>query len=171
MWRTRGWLWWRRSMSSRARVWSWQLPSFPSRGSQTCRLLRFKKRSRYVEHNSNYLSSGLLYFSVAAKCVVDTPLRHLTHYVDLGEDVTPESCIEACTTLAKPGPGPKIPGYVFAGVQAGSQCFCGNANISSTWEAPASECDMPCSGNSKQICGGSMRMNVFETGIPWFTGE
>jgi len=106
----------------------------------------------------------------ASKCVVDTPLRHLTHYVDLGEDVTPESCIEACTTLAKPGPGPKIPGYVFAGVQAGSQCFCGNANISSTWEAPASECNMPCSGNSKQICGGSMRMNVFETGIPWLTG-
>jgi len=107
----------------------------------------------------------------ASKCVVDTPLRLLTHYVDLGEDVTPESCIEACSILEKPGPEPKIPGYVFAGVQAGNQCYCGNSNISSTWHAPASECNMPCSGNSNEICGGNMRMNVFETGIPWFTGS
>jgi len=107
----------------------------------------------------------------ASKCVVDTPLRLLTHYVDLGEDVTPESCIEACSILEKPGPEPKIPGYVFAGVQAGNQCYCGNSNISSTWHAPASECNMPCSGNRNEVCGGNMRMNIFETGIPWLAGK
>jgi len=102
------------------------------------------------------------------QCVIDTPLRLLTHYVDdLEGNVTPENCIEACTNLAKPGPEPKIPGYILAGVEAGNQCFCGNTNISSSWNAPASDCNTPCSGNSEEICGGAWRMNIYETGVSW----
>jgi len=105
------------------------------------------------------------------QCVVDTPLRLLTHFVDLGGNVSPERCIEACSTLEKPGPKPKIPGYVFAGVENGNECFCGNSNISSVWHAPSSECNSPCSGNSNKICGGKMRMNIYETGLLWTDGE
>jgi len=103
----------------------------------------------------------------AGRCVVDSPLRLLTHYVNLGADATPETCIEACLDLKKPGPDPKEKGYIYAGVQAGNQCFCGNSNISSTYDAPNSECNSRCSGDSNQICGGVWRMNVYETGIPW----
>jgi len=99
------------------------------------------------------------------RCVVDTPLRLLTHYVDLENGVTPERCIEACIELPKQGPEPKVPGYVHAGVEAGTQCWCGNGNISSVWDAPASECNTPCSGDPNEICGGKWRMNLFETGI------
>jgi len=107
-------------------------------------------------------------FDISGQCVIDTPLRLLTHYVDdLEGNVTPENCIEACTNLAKPGPDPKIPGYILAGVEAGDQCFCGNTNISSSWHAPASECDSPCSGNNEKVCGGIWRMNIYETGISW----
>ena len=110
-------------------------------------------------------------FDSLGQCVVDTPLRLLTHFVDLGGNVSPERCIEACSTLEKPGPKPKIPGYVFAGVENGNECFCGNSNISSVWHAPSSECNSPCSGNSNKICGGKMRMNIYETGLLWTDGE
>ena len=99
--------------------------------------------------------------------MIDSPLRLLTHYVDLGENVTPEACIEACINLPKQGPGPKIPGYVLAGVEVGSQCFCDNVNITSAWDAPASECNSPCRGNNNEMCGGPWRLNIYETGISW----
>ena len=48
--------------------------------------------------------------------------------------------------------------FSLAGVEDGTQCFCGNAIPASA--APATNCNVTCSGNHKEICGGVMAVNV-----------
>lgn len=50
-------------------------------------------------------------------------------------------------------------GYSMAGTEYGAQCFCGNELNGSTKEAD-SDCKMACEGDSAQMCGGSLRLNV-----------
>eukprot|EP01059_Diplonema_ambulator_P020923 TRINITY_DN3487_c0_g6_i1.p1 TRINITY_DN3487_c0_g6~~TRINITY_DN3487_c0_g6_i1.p1 ORF type:complete len:623 (+),score=125.28 TRINITY_DN3487_c0_g6_i1:151-2019(+) len=60
---------------------------------------------------------------------------------------TVDECAEACA----------FNGYAYAGVEYGTQCFCDNS-ISS---ASNTGCDMQCSGDNTQTCGGSFRMSVY----------
>ena len=55
-------------------------------------------------------------------------------------------------------------GYVYAGVQWGRECFCGNAPPPDDAIVDQSECDWVCSGDQNLICGALWRMNVYETG-------
>lgn len=51
---------------------------------------------------------------------------------------------------------------LFAGVEYGKACFCGN----STPTQPPTVCptrEMPCSGNASQQCGGSCLMHVHKS--------
>jgi hypothetical protein len=68
------------------------------------------------------------------------------------------ACTAACIAL----------GYRFAGTEYGKECWCAN-EIGSTG-VPAldgnEKCNMPCSGNSTQICGGQDRLNVFDCQFP-----
>merc|ERR1719347_354020 len=66
---------------------------------------------------------------------------------------TPENCGKYC--LGK--------GYKYSGVQYRKQCFCGNNAPPSSTIRPKKECSYKCTGDKKQICGGSWRMNVYET--------
>ncbi|KAL4233175.1 hypothetical protein ACF0H5_007859 [Mactra antiquata] len=51
-------------------------------------------------------------------------------------------------------------GFVYAGTQYRTFCFCGNSY--NTLETPIeSHCNMACSGNSSQICGGGYRNSIF----------
>ncbi len=60
--------------------------------------------------------------------------------------------VDLCTTACKAA------GFILAGVEYASECFCGNAITS----APAaSGCNMPCNGNPAQMCGGPDRLNVY----------
>ena len=54
--------------------------------------------------------------------------------------------------------------YLYAGLQAGVQCFCGN-EIHQRCVRPPSECSDSCVGNSSEICGGSWRMNIYENPV------
>lgn len=69
--------------------------------------------------------------------------------------LTQESCAAACATLGKP----------LAGVEFGSQCFCGDKfspSANGTAE-PASDCTaMKCPGDSGQGCGSADRILVYE---------
>jgi hypothetical protein len=49
-------------------------------------------------------------------------------------------------------------GFSLAGVEDGAQCFCGNSTAAAA--QAGSGCDMPCSGNATQKCGGRSRVNV-----------
>lgn len=51
--------------------------------------------------------------------------------------------------------------FVLAGVEYGGECFCANA-ISNGGQSASSGCDMPCNGNSTELCGGPNRLNVYE---------
>ncbi|XP_071964552.1 uncharacterized protein [Antedon mediterranea] len=63
-----------------------------------------------------------------------------------------ERCMELCD------------GYDFMGVEGGDSCFCGNVADDYTryGEVVASECTLPCEGDSKQFCGGISRIAIYE---------
>ena len=52
-------------------------------------------------------------------------------------------------------------GYLYAGVQFGSQCFCGNEYDK---YGEASNCNMECRGDKKQLCGGVWANQVYQAG-------
>merc|ERR1711887_435267 len=56
-------------------------------------------------------------------------------------------------------------GFLFAGVQYGHQCFCGQDAPSMSRRTYSSECDKSCPGDKSLACGGYCRMNVYSTNI------
>jgi hypothetical protein len=57
-------------------------------------------------------------------------------------------------------------GYSYAGLEAGTQCFCANWVTYGEWSsgagAPAGDCDVPCSGNRTETCGGAFRLWTYK---------
>jgi hypothetical protein len=51
--------------------------------------------------------------------------------------------------------------YDLAGVEYGSECYCAN-DLQPGSTVGAAGCNMPCSGNKKEICGGPYRVNVYQ---------
>ena len=95
----------------------------------------------------HYVCQDLRVFS--GECMVDNGNRVL------GEDWQknyPDQSVENCLNFCK--------GYKYAGVQYGKECFCGN-DSHNFQIVPDSQCNMKCSGNKDEICGGSWRMNVY----------
>ena len=79
-------------------------------------------------------------------CFTDTSARALPNeLIDSG------ATIESCTAAAKNA------GYSFAGIQYGGQCFAGNE----VGFEPATNCNMPCSADSNEICGGTWANSVY----------
>ncbi|KAF9819402.1 hypothetical protein IEO21_02145 [Rhodonia placenta] len=72
--------------------------------------------------------------------------------------MTIESCIEFC--------GDQDGLYVYAGVEDGQQCWCGNGIENLGEPAASSNCDMACTGDSSEICGGDYYMNIYWSRIP-----
>lgn len=87
-------------------------------------------------------------------CYVDNSARDLTgHQVRL-TNMTRSACIRLC----------REEGYRYAGVQWASYCFCG-AQYGRYGRAPEDQCNTPCGGDSTEICGGTWRNSVFDTGL------
>lgn len=60
-------------------------------------------------------------------------------------------------------------GFVYAGVQSGEQCLCGNSlDQTAGAGAPldASSCDVPCTGDSTSLCGGSLAITLYNRTLP-----
>lgn len=68
---------------------------------------------------------------------------------------TVDKCVSSCQTA----------GYKYAGVEYGSQCFCGNSIGITTWAQlqDQSKCNIPCPGDSTNMCGGNNALNFFYT--------
>ncbi|MCJ1408115.1 hypothetical protein MMC19_002188, partial [Ptychographa xylographoides] len=68
---------------------------------------------------------------------------------------TPDKCATACA------------GYLYMGVEYGTQCYCDNVIGGGNGVAPggnvstANGCNMPCAGNSSEWCGGPNRLNLY----------
>jgi hypothetical protein len=77
---------------------------------------------------------------------------NLDGYLERSADNTPQSCIATC----------QAQGFAYAGVEYGQSCLCGN---SYDQFGPADNCDMPCTGDASQMCGGYNANNVYATGL------
>ena len=76
--------------------------------------------------------------------------RDMNGLVQSSRGMTTEMCIEFCASRNFP----------YAGTQYGTQCFCSTSYGKS---GPATNCNMPCSGNDKQTCGGGWANSVYRT--------
>jgi hypothetical protein len=74
--------------------------------------------------------------------------RDMTGYTFAQNDMSTEACISICSQK----------GYSYAATQFGSHCFCDNKYGG---QGSATNCDMNCSGNSDQICGGHSANSVY----------
>ncbi|PMD48803.1 WSC-domain-containing protein [Hyaloscypha variabilis F] len=78
--------------------------------------------------------------------------RALEYQQDLNTStITIEECLFAC----------KAGGFAFAGVEYASQCFCNVVLGNGSVPLPASSCNMPCNGNTSEICGGASTLNLY----------
>lgn len=46
-----------------------------------------------------------------------------------------------------------------------TECWCGNQRPLSSLQVEEINCNTPCSGNNKQMCGGGWKMGIYSTGI------
>ncbi|PPR01863.1 hypothetical protein CVT24_001344, partial [Panaeolus cyanescens] len=67
------------------------------------------------------------------------------------DNMTIESCLDFCASG----------GFTFAGVEFARECFCDNVIESPGVPISSSSCNMACTGNSAEICGGPDAINVF----------
>jgi hypothetical protein len=77
--------------------------------------------------------------------------RDLDGYMLSDPSMTNMQCRNSCASR----------GFVFAGTQNGSYCFCGKRYGQL---GPATNCDMGCSGNNVEICGGTWANSVSLSG-------
>ncbi|KAL2063582.1 hypothetical protein VTL71DRAFT_5387 [Oculimacula yallundae] len=68
--------------------------------------------------------------------------------------MTDEKCISFCEAA----------GYIYAGTEYGEECYCGNKIATGSVPAPSTDCNVPCSGNATEPCGGPNRLNLFWNG-------
>jgi len=93
------------------------------------------------QDNNNYIG-----------CFIDGPTRDFSFQFDDTSLNTIDNCKVRCA----------VNEYSYAALQDSHQCFCGNS-YGSEGSAPASDCNMACSGNSSEICGGGYRNSVYAT--------
>jgi hypothetical protein len=68
--------------------------------------------------------------------------------------MTVESCVDFCVAA----------GYTIAGMEFSTQCFCGNSIPAANAPTPGlmGNCMMPCSGDSKEMCGGASLLSLYQ---------
>ncbi|KAH8598152.1 hypothetical protein B0O99DRAFT_55550 [Bisporella sp. PMI_857] len=86
-------------------------------------------------------------------CFSDSNDRVLSgiKFANIGHrQVTNTKCVAYCDSK----------GFSMAGTEYGGQCFCGNA-LSGSTSVEESKCNMPCEGDNKETCGGSLTLSVY----------
>ena len=53
--------------------------------------------------------------------------------------------------------------YSYAGLDRGTECYCGNSGYGRHGPRDESECKYPCKGDHTQICGGYYVISVYDT--------
>ncbi|OWZ54809.1 glucan endo-1,3-alpha-glucosidase agn1 [Cryptococcus neoformans c45] len=78
--------------------------------------------------------------------------RLLQGFAFSSSSLTPLLCVTQCTKL----------GYTMAGTEYGDECYCGdNFNGNGGGMAPSSICNMPCEGDTSEMCGNSWYLNLY----------
>ena len=77
---------------------------------------------------------------------------NLDGYLERSAENTPQRCVETC----------QAQGFAYAGVEYGQSCLCGDRYDQF---GPADNCDMACTGDASQMCGGYNANSVYATGL------
>ena len=80
--------------------------------------------------------------------------RALTGQSENVNTMTVEDCVDFCISN----------GNSVAGMEYGNQCYCANSIPASAQPTPGSigTCNMPCAGNGKETCGGSLVLSLYQ---------
>jgi hypothetical protein len=75
-----------------------------------------------------------------------------------GQTLTIEKCTAAC----------QADGFTYAGVEFAQECYCGNTLQNGGKPAPDGDrfCNMACTGDDDEVCGGPNRLNLFKFEVP-----
>lgn len=139
---------------------------------------------------TTFTSTGLIASTIATTATSTTPLTSTSSAPSPTGPITVQNSTEfnylgcysdsvqarALTGLANPGDGSKnsieacslgCAGYTYFGVEYSAECYCGmiiNAGSSLiTGTSPdLTQCNMMCSGNSSEYCGGPNRLNMYQ---------
>lgn len=84
-------------------------------------------------------------------CYTDSGSRSLSLFAYSNINSTVEMCSAACTAS----------GFQIAGMEYGQECWCGSELASNAMNVTDSDCNMPCPGNSTEICGSGNRLSVY----------
>ncbi|XP_014241723.1 uncharacterized protein LOC106662269 isoform X1 [Cimex lectularius] len=72
---------------------------------------------------------------------------------DFNNILSPQICANYCEQR----------GFKFIGLQYSYECFCSNTRPTFHLSAYENECNMQCAGNVHDICGGGLRLSVYES--------
>lgn len=68
----------------------------------------------------------------------------------LGQAPSLENCAQKCA------------GFTYFGVEYANECYCGNTLLNNAAKQAQTDCNMACTGNSLELCGGSGRMGLYQ---------
>ncbi|KAF8556655.1 DUF1929-domain-containing protein [Imleria badia] len=97
------------------------------------------------------VTSGLPGTWKYAACYVDNANGRVLGNEYDNSTTTVESCIAHCSASS----------FTLAAIEYSTQCFCGNELVNGAVQAPDSDCNMACGGNSAEACGGPNRVSVY----------
>jgi len=66
-------------------------------------------------------------------------------------NMTVELCVDHCISE----------GLAYAGLENGTECYCGNVLSIIAMNATETDCNMPCAGDPTEMCGSDRRLNLF----------
>lgn len=88
-------------------------------------------------------------------CYIDPPGRAMAGAPGgPSSSMTPQRCISTCIAN----------GFKVAGLEYSEECFCGNALNNAASKTSESDCNMPCAGDSNQMCGAGNRLSIYSDG-------
>lgn len=92
------------------------------------------------------------------ECYVDSHDRDLSQRVHRGDFRNKEDAIQFCKDECKKRD------YLYAGLQAGAECWCGN-DFGKYGKGAATSCNSRCHDKKDQMCGGGWRNQIYLSGL------
>lgn len=87
-------------------------------------------------------------------CYTDSQTaRTLSTYLPVSDGIV---FVRGCTEMCQQR------GFSYCGVEYGKECYGGSAILNGGQQADPASCDMRCTGNSTEKCGGSNRINLYQ---------
>ncbi|WVQ72136.1 hypothetical protein IAR50_001681 [Cryptococcus sp. DSM 104548] len=111
---------------------------------------RTPSHRRSLRHLQKRLTNPTVSGWTYAGCVRDGSARALTGQNEGISNMTPALCTAWCAAS----------NYIYAGLEANNQCYCGNSLDNSLgYSVAESECSDTCLGNTAYACGGTWRLS------------